>query len=253
MAKVKVNNLGGQKTHRQKLILQTVVDEYIKNAFPISSDFLKNECDLEVCPATIRLDLVELTQHGFLQKPHISSGRVPTDKGYRFFVDSFFAEDQAEHQADKTIDSFYSLFGEMNDMLKLSHEIARNLALASSNLGFVHFEDSDIFWKEGWEEIVKAPEFSNIDYFKYFMDLVNDFEKNIKKIQFKKDEKIKIYIGKELPLKEKEFSVIVGKPVVAKNKTSQPTLAILGPKRMDFKRNIQLVNSLIDVMENLPC
>lgn len=239
------------RTDRQKLILQTVIDEYIKKAFPISSDFLKHECHLNISSATIRLDLAQLSQDGFLQKTHISSGRVPTDKGYRFFVNSFF-EKENYSTSNKLFEDFSSIFREIDDVLKLSYELAKNLATASSGLSIIHFEDFALSWKEGWEEVARAPEFSEIDYFKEFMDLVNDFERNIEKIDFKEGEKVKVYIGEELPFKEKRFSITLGHPASSKKKEkmNQPIFAILGPKRMDFKKNIQLIDSLIKAVEN---
>lgn len=237
-------------TERQKLILETVIDEYIRRASPISSDFLKTECNFEVSPATIRLDLVELTKSGFLQQPYISGGRVPTDKGYRFFVDGLFEEKKLGTEGEKVSREFYSIFEEVNDILKLSHELVKSLASFSSNLSIARLQDFDIFWREGWEEVVQAPEFHDIEYLKRFMEVVNDFERNIDKVDLGETKKVRVYIGEELPFKRKEFSIVVGEGTFSKKRKKKGIFAILGPRRMDFKKNIQLINSLIETIED---
>ncbi len=230
-------------TERQKEILEKLVQEYIKTAIPISSGFLKQECGLEISPATIRLDFAELTQTGFLEKGYISGGRVPTDKGYRFFVDNLFEKENFELTEKNIFEDFELISKQISDVLRFSQEVAKNLACFSSNLGVVFVQDFGIFWKEGWEEILQVPEFHNLDYLRKFTELVNALEENIDKLDFvNQDKEIKIYIGKESPFKRKEFSIIIGHSSRAKNK---PTFAILGPKRMDFKKNISLINCLL--------
>jgi len=233
---------------RRKQILESVISEYIEHALPISSDFLKNECALNVSPATIRMDLVELTKDGFLQKTHISSGRVPTDKGYRFFVDSFFEAD-IDIVMSRMLKEFDIIFGEGDDISRLSHKLAEDLAESSNNLSIVCFDD-DILWKEGWEQVIKAPEFNDAKHLKSFVDFVNDFENKLKDINFGEGERVKIFIGKEAPSSKKEFSVVVGSPAKKKDRLIQPKFAILGPKRMNFKKNVALINSLIETVEN---
>jgi len=73
---------------RQKNILDIVVRDYIELARPVSSQYLENRYDFGICPATIRNEMQKLTDLGYLSQPHTSAGRVPTDKGYRLFVDS---------------------------------------------------------------------------------------------------------------------------------------------------------------------
>ena len=74
-------------TDRQKNILEIVIREYIENALPVSSKYIEEEYELGVSPATIRAELFDLIEEGYLYQPHTSAGRIPTDKGYRFFVD----------------------------------------------------------------------------------------------------------------------------------------------------------------------
>lgn len=73
--------------NRKKRILQAVVDEYIETVEPVSSGNLTNKYELDCSSATIRNDMAELEKIGYLEKTHTSSGRVPSNKGYRFYVD----------------------------------------------------------------------------------------------------------------------------------------------------------------------
>jgi heat-inducible transcriptional repressor len=73
---------------RSRQVLHAVVQSYINNPEPVGSRFVTKKYDLGCSPATIRNIMADLEEFGFLNQPHTSAGRVPTDKGYRFFVDS---------------------------------------------------------------------------------------------------------------------------------------------------------------------
>ena len=72
---------------RQELILGSVVREYVDSAIPVSSSSLVEKYDFNLSPATIRAEMMELENEGYLYQPHTSAGRIPTDKGFRYFVD----------------------------------------------------------------------------------------------------------------------------------------------------------------------
>ena len=73
---------------RKTAILRAVVEEYIATAQPVGSAHIANNCDMAVSSATVRNDMAALEREGYLMHPHTSAGRIPTDKGYRFFVDN---------------------------------------------------------------------------------------------------------------------------------------------------------------------
>ncbi len=72
---------------RRALVLQALVEEYIRTGQPVSSRAVLEESGLDVSSATIRNDLAKLESYGFVAQPHTSAGRVPTDQGYRYYVD----------------------------------------------------------------------------------------------------------------------------------------------------------------------
>lgn len=77
----------GMLTERQLLILHAIVDDYIRSAEPVGSRSISKREDITFSPATIRNDMADLEELGFLEKPHSSAGRIPSQKGYRFYVD----------------------------------------------------------------------------------------------------------------------------------------------------------------------
>ena len=79
--------------NRKKRILQAIIEEYINTAEPVSSGSLLQNYGLECSSATIRNDMAELEHIGYLDKPHTSAGRVPSAKGYRFYVDELLKDD----------------------------------------------------------------------------------------------------------------------------------------------------------------
>ena len=79
---------------RKKKILQAIVEEYIETAEPVSSGSLLEKNDLDCSSATIRNEMAELEKCGYLDKPHTSAGRVPSQKGYRYYVDELLREDK---------------------------------------------------------------------------------------------------------------------------------------------------------------
>ncbi len=90
---------------RKKRILQAIVDEYINTAEPVSSGAIVQKYGLDCSSATIRNEMVELEKSGYLDKPHTSSGRIPSAQGYRFYVDELLKEDDISLEEIKYIQS----------------------------------------------------------------------------------------------------------------------------------------------------
>ena len=106
---------------RKKKILQAVIDEYINSAEPVSSSTLVEKYGLDYSSATVRNELAELEKGGFLDKTHTSSGRVPSEKGYRFYVDELIKEDDISKEEIKYIQSKLSTkVNEIEDLTKIA-------------------------------------------------------------------------------------------------------------------------------------
>lgn len=225
-------------TERQKDILSKAVFEYIDLAQPVSSRWLEERYDLQLSPATIRNELFTLTEEGFLLQPYTSAGRVPTDKGYRFYVDeiSEHASEPGEalleeHNAEYNIQDYFQFFQGM----------IKSLAATSSNLILAYLPKQNVLWKEGWEELLKAPEFEAKEYILNFAQFVDDLDEGIR--DFRAEKIIEIYIGKENPFsKAEDFSIMISAHSFPRGEKG--VMAIAGPKRMAYHKNIGLMNSL---------
>lgn len=115
---------GDPLSARDKIILYSVVHEYVLTAEPVGSETLVHKYGLGVSPATVRHALVGLTELGYLAQPHTSAGRVPTDHGYRYYVDSLMKAHNLSSGEQRSIHSFYAALNrEMEVLLKSTSEV----------------------------------------------------------------------------------------------------------------------------------
>ena len=106
---------------RKKKILQAVIDEYVNTAEPVSSSALVEKYNLKYSSATVRNELADLEKSGYLDKTHTSSGRIPSEKGYRFYVDELVKEDDISLEEMKYIQSkLDSKVNEIEDLAKIA-------------------------------------------------------------------------------------------------------------------------------------
>lgn len=233
-------------TERQEEILNRIVKDYIVFAQPISSEFLEKKHKFGISPATIRIEMQKLTDKGFLSQPHTSAGRVPTDKSYRFFVNKLLNSEVSEFEKIFKIEKIFKEARE--DILKWASNLTKFLAEESSNFAILHPLERDFFFKEGWEEILEEPEFEEKDLIFDFAKLLEDFEEKVEDLKLNSG--IKIFIGKENPFSRvKDFSIISSKFHFPGDK--EGIVSLLGPKRMAYDRNINLMKSLIKALEKL--
>ncbi len=227
---------------RQEHLLNKVIKEHIRQAEPISSEHLKKRYKIDLSSATIRNEMQRLTDLGYLYQPHTSAGRVPTDKGYRYLVDSLIDADAFDDEIDKEIREMKKA----QDCLAFLQETNKLLSSLSSGLVFSFLPDGNFCLREGWIRVFKDPEFSDIRYTRRFLSMIDSFEKNIDEFDLG-DFSIKIYIGKEVPIpKSEDFSILVSK---FSFKEREGILSIMGPKRMPYNLNVPLINSVIRILK----
>jgi len=107
--------------NRKKKILQAIVDEYINTAEPVSSGTISQNHGLDFSSATIRNEMAELEKSGYLAKTHTSSGRVPSEKGYRFYVDELLKDDNISLEEIKYIkDRLETKVTELEELTKIT-------------------------------------------------------------------------------------------------------------------------------------
>jgi heat-inducible transcriptional repressor len=117
---------------RRLLVLRAIVQDYVSTNDPVGSKTLAARYDLGVSPATIRNDMAVLEEEGYITQPHTSAGRVPTDKGYRFFVDRLSSIKPLSVAERKAIEKFLDGAVDLHDVLgrsvrllaQLTHQVA---------------------------------------------------------------------------------------------------------------------------------
>ena len=107
--------------NRKKRILKAIVDEYIGTAEPVSSGSISKKNGIDFSSATIRNEMAELEKTGYLDKPHTSSGRVPSEKGYRLYVDELIKDDNISLEEIKYISSkLETKVNEIEDLTRIT-------------------------------------------------------------------------------------------------------------------------------------
>ena len=103
---------------RKKKILSSVVEDYIESAEPVGSKTLVEKYHLEYSSATIRNDMKVLEEEGYLEQPHVSAGRIPSTKGYRYYVDNLMKEKRLSMMDIDYINSTINGFGDVDDIFE---------------------------------------------------------------------------------------------------------------------------------------
>lgn len=112
---------------RKAAILKAVVEEYIETAVPVGSAVVTRNADIGVSSATVRNELAVLESDGYLAQPHTSAGRIPTEKGYRHFVDSVGPAKLARPERRQVLDFFTDVRGELEGMMRDTAGLLSNL------------------------------------------------------------------------------------------------------------------------------
>ena len=113
---------------RKASILRAVVQEYIETAQPVGSGRIAAAPGVDVSSATVRNEMATLENEGYLVQPHTSAGRIPTEKGYRYFVDSIGAPGALRgEQARRVSDFFRAAHGEIEEMLEATSRLLSGL------------------------------------------------------------------------------------------------------------------------------
>lgn len=222
-------------TKRQTELLNRIVREYVDTAQPVSSNFLKEKCRLDVCSATVRNEMQELTKKGYLKQPHTSAGRIPTNKAYRYFVNNLL-----EKEEDFLLRDLQGLRRKTEDILKFAEITTKLLSSLSSGIAFTYLSDKDLLWEDGWRKAFQNPEFENKRFREEFLETVGEIELRIKELE---GPDVQVYIGKERSLLgSSEISLIT-------SKRKKAVIALLGPNRMAYDKNIRAVMSLTKLLE----
>jgi heat-inducible transcriptional repressor len=122
-------------TERRSRILRLVIEEYVDSAVPVGSEAIVRKYRLPVSPATIRNEMAKLEEEGFVTHPHTSAGRVPSDRGYRYYIEDLMEERELTQEEKETIRHQFHQAG--RDLEQWVHLAAAVLAQAVRNMAVV--------------------------------------------------------------------------------------------------------------------
>ncbi|HCC23635.1 TPA: hypothetical protein DF272_05700 [Candidatus Falkowbacteria bacterium] len=220
---------------RQKQLLKIIVDEYIKAAEPVASGFLVHKLMEKVSSATVRNDMVTLEDDGYIEQPHTSAGRVPTEKAYRYYLDHFLAtQDLVKSYKDK-IDQINQAKNDVRFRLK---ELAKYLAEVSGQAIMVAFAGNDVYYT-GISNLFSQPEFSQKEVV-VDMSRIIDHLDGVAVSLFDAVAEMTVELGDSCPFGSRCASII-NKITIEDH---DYLVAMIGPMRMDYQKNINLINYL---------
>ncbi len=223
---------------RQKQLLSAIVELYTKTAVPVGSQALLEHYDFGVSSATLRNDMVALEEAGYLYQPHVSAGRIPTDEGYRMYVEEMMGDEDLSREDQRRLQKELLMMKAKNT--RLSRSTAKLLSALSGNLAVSGMVGKDELYDFGMREMIEKPEFQEIDELCRLVETLDTLDEKLDGVMLKlKDGETHIFIGNENPITGIDNCSMI----VAPYQTSEGRgmLAIIGPKRMDYAKNKSLI------------
>lgn len=219
---------------RKSFLLQTIIEEYVTTAEPVGSKFLVGKYPMGVSSATIRNDMCLLEQAGYLKAPHPSAGRVPTEKGYQYYLDHFL---QINYRP-KVEERLRLVLQEKKENEHIMKELAKALVELSGEMIIVAFAPHWSYYT-GVSHLFHKPDFTELAQMQTLSDFIDAFDEVIADIFETIPFEPQIFLGKRNPF-GKNMSAILMRYSLAQ-KSQEGLLGLIGPLRMDYSRNLSLV------------
>ncbi|MEO5628069.1 MAG: transcriptional regulator [Candidatus Saccharimonadales bacterium] len=219
-------------TERQQKILAAIVEQYAEVASPVGSSLMAKL--FGVSSATIRAEMADLERQGYIMQPHTSAGRVPTDKGYRQYVNSLSEEAKpAERRGSRALAVRVQGGG-------LPERTIRNavdtLVELTHNLGIATIGDQ--LYMSGLSNLFGQPEFINGEHVQQVARLLDNLEPWLKEAS--PNQPLSVYIGRENPIgRSAQCTLIICK--FRSSYSDQSYIGVLGPTRQQYRHVMQLV------------
>lgn len=224
------------------------MEEYINTAQPVGSENIVNKFNLEVSPATVRNEMMVLTELGYLQQPHTSAGRAPTPGALKFYINNLMKDTQMPVKDEVTIKE--ELWERRHEFSKLLRVATRLLARKVGTLAVSTTEDGEIYYS-GACYILDMPEFYDIDLTKTVLTMldqeqtmVNLFDKAVG------EDAIHILLGDELGEEYLEpIGLVFGH--FGSGEKNIGSIGVLGPSRMSYQRIIPTVRYFRNLLSEM--
>lgn len=227
---------------RKEAILDAIVREYIETGIPVSSLILTKKYSFPYSPATLRAEMAELEHLGYLTHPHTSAGRIPTEWGYRYFVNMMEAEKALLPPegvvAKKRISSMHDRYERrLESASQVLSELTENIAFA----GF----PGEIF-SHGLGYLFSQPEFSDPHRVMKAAEIIDNLENLVEELPREFD--TKVYIGSEAPIgKSAGCSMVISQFRTPFGGLGY--LGIVGPMRMSYPKAMTAIKEVRKVLE----
>ncbi len=229
-------------TKRQQLILNAIIEQYAEVAVPVGSSLLSKV--FGVSSATIRAEMADLEHFGYIMQPHTSAGRIPTDKGYRFYVNNLDKEEMesaTERRGERAINARVSGGG-------LPERTIRNavdtLVELTSNLGLATIGPQ--LYISGLSNLFGQPEFMDGSQVQQVARLLDNLEPWLYEVA--PNQPLNVYIGQENPIgRSAGCSLIIGR--FRSPYSDQSYIGVLGPTRQSYRDVMNLVRRSGEALE----
>lgn len=239
-----------QITDRQTEILKAVVKEFIETAQPVGSETIEKKYNPGVSPATIRNEMSQLTQLGYLKKPHSSAGRMPTSMGLKYYVKGLMTPKKLSVAEEVGVKE--KIWEARNDFEKLLKEATKELARRTQTLAVASDGGGD-FFTCGLSNLLDYHEFFDIDVTKTLLSLMdrNDYWMRIIEKTFAGGENEPFYLllGEEL---EEEFLEPCGFVYqIYRTDSHRGLIGVIGPSRLPYTEVVPLVDYVANLISEL--
>jgi len=235
---------------RKKRILEAVVRDYLHTAEPVGSRTVWRAYMPDLSPATIRNEMADLEAMGFITQPHTSAGRIPTDLGYRFYVDHLMKTRQLTVKEDEIIsEGLKQVRRDVEDALHQTLKILSHLMEYASVVATLN--DKARVYSSGFSHMLKQPEFSDMNFTRRLMETLEEEDLMVEMVrEYTTEQGITIRIGHENKFKEVKDCSVVMSSYEIKNVASGG-LGVIGPTRMSYARTASILESLSRKLESL--
>ncbi|MFH1631486.1 MAG: hypothetical protein ABIA47_00465 [bacterium] len=218
---------------RQSQILSAIIEHYVKTAQPVASQILVNKFSLGCSSATVRNTMVALEDFGLLRQPHTSAGRVPTEEGFRLYVEQFMQPAGSMRPRAPLVEARQHV-GDPRDIVR---KIAKCLVELSGETAFSSMDSNQNYYT-GISNLFDKPEFGNVDTLRELSGIIDKFDDVLNDVFERVDRDVSVWIGEQSPFGSQMTTMLV--------KYKMPggftgIMGLVGPLRMDYGRNMKLL------------
>lgn len=224
---------------RQVKILAAVVEEYTKTGLPVGSAVLTQAYGFTVSSATLRADMVQLEGEGMLFQPHTSAGRIPTDDGFRYFVEEIMPERELSKKEQQHLQKELLKLKAQNT--RLMRTTAKLLSTVSGYAAVMVNSKTGEASEFGMRNLLQHVDKDNVDDLCKIAEALDYIDERCDTLMEElPDGETQIFIGEANPISQtKNYSMVVSK---YQSDGEEGIVALIGPKNMKYDKNKSLID-----------